>query len=401
MHGGIPWDGGELGAWSDRVDGVEGGAEQGSEWVASVGAGRVVIGMPEAAQVELWEGLGASAGASAGLVLGTEGFGAAVAWSSGDLWVGQPELGLDAGALSRFEGASGAATTRILGEDGERLGATVRTCGDLDGDGVDDLVVGVPGFGGVTPAGTLAPRLAGAIGVVSGAGPPAGDIGIGAGSWIWGDESGAGLGAAFVCDVDIDGDGRVDLLVGLPWAGPDDVGAIVQVSPGPGPLSERTLRRMDGRVIDGWFGRSLAAADVDGDAVPDLLVGVPGASGGEGAVQWFSGAPWLVDEPLGRVVRTVRLPGARHAGRELAVGDLDGDGRPEVLVGAPDTVIDGDTDRGLAGLWSASAFSSGGPPDARIVGETPFARVGARPVLADLDGDGRAEVLLPLRAPAP
>lgn len=390
----------ERAAWTDRDDGFEGALADGSEWAIAAVAGRVAVGMPEADRVVRLDGLGGGAAAIGGSIDGEDGLGAAIAWVGEDLWSGAPGAGLEEGAVARFVGGAGPAVVTWAGGVGDRLGTVLRRCPDLDGDGEEEIVVGVPRFGGVTPDGTVVPALGGAVGRLP-VDLTAGDVGYGVGVWVWGDEAGAGLGAAVSCDADLDGDGLVDLLVGAPFAGVNDVGAVVHLDPLGGDLAIATRRRIDGVAADGWLGRAVAASDVDDDGVPDVIAGEPGANDGSGLVAWFSGARWLAGDPPNRVVRSVALPGARHAGRELAVGDVDGDGRDEIVVGAPDAVIEDDTDRGLVGVWWAAVFKGGASPAVRIVGETAFARAGARPVLADLDGDGSAELLLPLRAPAP
>ena len=96
------------------------------------------------------------------------------------------------------------------------------------------------------------------------------------------------------------------------------------------------------------FGRALAGVgDVDGDGVPDLTVGAPGQDvegrDTQGQVFLFSGA-------TGQQLRTLNNPtpqaGARF-GRELAgVGDVDGDGVSDLAVGAPFQPVEGRRDRG-------------------------------------------------------
>ncbi len=147
---------------------------------------------------------------------------------------------------------------------------------------------------------------------------------------------------------DLDGDSRADLIVGAHDA---DVGGIHRAGAAYA-FSGATgleLFRIEGASPDEFVGRSVAGADdFDGDGVPEVIVGALYAnSGNTGSVFVLSGA-------TGALLR-------RHDGTYWwegfgnsvgATGDLDGDGVGDLIIGAPYSRASG-----LAGSGRALVFS--------------------------------------------
>jgi hypothetical protein len=168
---------------------------------------------------------------------------------------------------------------------GDWFGFSVASLGDLDGDGVPDLAVGAPLTDGVQGAdeGTfwilfLMPdgRVDGVRKFSPGTGPLAAPD--------------AQLGRALANAGDIDGDGNVDLAVGAPF---HDVGVpdrgIVWIAFLDDDGTVDGVQRFDGSGTDfdgdldegDAFGDAIAGiGDLNGDGVPDLAVGAPGDDDG-------------------------------------------------------------------------------------------------------------------------
>jgi len=282
-----------------------------------------------------------------------------------------------AGAVFVFSGATGALLLRVDGlAAGDRLGSSVASAGDLDGDGVPDFLAGAPL---ADPAGL---DRAGSVFAFSGA----------AGALLFrfdGSFSHEELGTSVAGGGDGNGDGIPDLIAGGPFADPHgltDGGSAYVLSGATGAL----LRRFDGTAADfEFFGDSVAdAGDVDADGVSDWIVGAPGFNPqglDEGAAFVFSGATGAQLLFLDGPVEHARLGDAVGAG-----GDVDGDGAADVVSGGP-AKANGFEQAGVAFVFSGA----GGGEILRFEGKTPFGFLGVALAGArDVDGDGRSDLLV-------
>jgi hypothetical protein len=277
------------------------------------------------------------------------------------------------------------------------FGAEV-TSGDLNADQIADLVVSAP-------LDDAAGADAGAVFVFYGplAASPTPRLASSASAAFRGAAAGDRFGAS-VAVRDVSGDGLGDLLVGAPLndAAGSDGGAVYVYRGGPGFTSRTTAQALARLVASGAqhsFGDALAAGDVTGDGVPDLLVGAPlqGAAGGSsGAAYVFRGGASLTSASAASAL--VQIAGASsgdHLGRSLGVADATGDGFGDLFLGAPEaksTGVQGGAVfvfRGGAALVSGSAASA----DFRLDGEASGDRLGQAFALGDADGDGRADLL--------
>jgi len=262
---------------------------------------------------------------------------------------------LPVGSSSEVVTLEGLTAETASGDD--QFGRALAT-GDFDGDGFDDLAIGIPGRRVVLGGGGIADG-AGAILLIYGAaaGLDGGnvaflhrDVTSFEGATAAGDELGAALAVG-----DFDHDGFDDLAVGAPGddvVGFDDNGAVnVLYGSADGlSLARDQIWIQNDIVVNGdedgdRFGSALAAGDFDGDGFDDLAVGVPfedylaladaGAIyqlvGGAAGLATGSGAPFVVQE-------TIAADGSEPGdefGSELSAGDLDGDGLDDLLVASP------------------------------------------------------------------
>jgi hypothetical protein len=324
---------------------------------------------------------------------------------------------IDLAALTPPEGYT------IEGAPGDFTGTAVANAGDVNGDGIPDALIGSPGELGAP----------GSVYVVYGRRPaPQAPIDLEklapSEGYRVGGADGDGLGQALANAGDVNGDGVPDGLLGAESADHSfaDSGSAYVVygqrssSPQTIELSAPGARAYR---IDGPSAFALAASavdnagDVNGDRVPDALVGAPGQANaliGSAYVVYGHAVPPAAAIELNRLTAAdgYRIADSRQAsGAGTAVaglGDVSGDGVPDALVGAIGARFRGGAGAAyvvygqrtaapaavdLAGLKAREGYAAGGVPSAAAGWGVADA--------GDVNGDGTEEawVMAPNYAP--
>ena len=337
-------------------------------------------------------------------------------------------LMLCSGALAQFPTIQKISDTagRFTGtlRDSDNLGYSMAGIGDVDDDGVDDIAVGVPfnddGEGNnqgavfilfMRPGGTV--RAHQKISATAGNGSilssnPLED-------WL---DPGDEFGRSVAGPGDLNGDGIPDLLVGAPG---DDEGKVHILT-----LNREgkfwRLGRIDdfdlGRVLNGGdrFGESIAVIpDADGDGTPDLAVGAPLNAGSDrGAIYLLSLKYEGASDTGGTRVTSytkisdssgglsANLSGSDAFGRSIAsLGDLNGDGEPDLAVGASGDDAGAGNNKGAAYILLMNSDRTVGTTIKITENQNGFTgdtdegdRFGYAMAALDLDDDGRRELVV-------
>ena len=139
---------------------------------------------------------------------------------------------------------------------------------------------------------------------------------------------------------DVNGDGVSDILIGAPGQGRAYVfdgatGALI-----------RTITSPVAETLPS-FGFAVAGGrDVNGDGIPDFVIGAPQA-GGKGAAFVFNGA----NGTLLYTLRAAPQAFAKFGSSVALIPDVTGDGRPDIMVGAPDHTVNGLLNAGEAFIF--------------------------------------------------
>ncbi|MFG0316833.1 MAG: FG-GAP-like repeat-containing protein [Planctomycetota bacterium JB042] len=314
-----------------------------------------------------------------------------------DLVVGAPKAQASAGEVWVFAGPSLAPPGLIPAPAGSGAGGfgTALAAGDFDLDGQLDVVVGSPGE---TVAGKL---FAGRVRVYSGS--------FAAPKWTLDDPTPSfpGLFGGALDAGDADLDGRDDLLVGAPSCPVGGIAGAGEAWLFSGPFVAPPLLFPDPQpTTNGAFGCRVKFGDVTAGPRPEVLVGTPGGYGDldqnpgglrVGEVQVFvDGDPNAVIELFDPTFEDFQ-----HFGMDVSAADVNGDGREDLIVGAFLGDRPGVTDAG-------QTFVLLGPDLQQTFFVTPRtgsanAQFGVFGDAADVDGDGRAELLItaPLHSSGP
>jgi hypothetical protein len=289
-----------------------------------------------------------------------------------DLAIGAPleNIGstVDAGGISVLYGTSSTSglttngnrffsqqTSGVIGdvETNDRFGGAL-AAGDFNGDGYDDLAIGIPGeaIGPLTGAGAVAVLYGSASGLTA------------SGDDFWHQDSTGIKGAAEVGDAfgsslaacDVNDDGRDDLVIGSPGeaigskTGAGAVSLLLGSGAGLTHVGDQIWSQDSANVIGGAesgdnFGTSLSCGDFNGNGFMDIAIGTPGEDIGSkvdaGAVSMLPGTAsgftaagdefWSQD--------TSGVIGGSEAGDQfgyaVVADDFNADGKSDLAIGVP------------------------------------------------------------------
>ena len=240
-----------------------------------------------------------------------------------------PDCSPQSGGINILSGFHGGPLFAAVGTPGARLGSTVIGIGDVNGDGHDDVAASAPGIGKVyiydAYNNSVLRTFAGAV--IGKYGHSIANVG------------------------DLDGDGGNEIAIGAPYTGLSFMPGKVFIYNG---TTGTMLHCWLGQAGDG-FGFSVAgASDVNGDGFDDVAVGAPWAHVDEqstGRVEVRSGQ-------TGQLVKAINASSdfCRYGASVAGLGDLDGDGMSDFIVGAPQA---GTSDQGAAFVYPGTPNTLG------------------------------------------
>ena len=392
---------------------------------------------------------GAQFGASVSVVGDVNGDGYA------DVLVGAPAFNGSAGAAYLYFGGAGASINvtsdaRLDGQQsGAEMGRSVSGAGDTNGDGYADILIGEPlldlpasagdqgrahlylgGVGAFEPTvdqqftGTELSRLGFSVGSGDVNSDGFSDVLIGSPSFNGGDADegaaflyfggarrldtqedsgvtslqGSGQAGRSIATGDVNGDGYSDLIVGN--YGYDDgqltnAGVVRVYFGSTGGFNTTLDAQLSAGQAEARFGGSVSSGDINGDGYDDVVVGAPFWDGGEldeGAGFVYFGGPGAFNTTVDGRVESNQV-NAQMGSSIAVVGDVNGDGKSDVVVGA---VFYDNTnpEQGAAFLYYGGAgFNT--VADARLETNQSSAFIGVSTAGAgDVNGDGFADVIV-------
>ena len=351
--------------------------------------------------------------------------GAVYVISSADLVTADESDGLRDGEVELGRVAAQLHSWKLLAEPGFEAGTALAPLGDLDGDDDPEFAVGADAFefGAVYIVESQDLLAVDALDGLADGVVALNSVHRGSGSWILGASPRTGFGTSVSAAQQDDAD---TLLLGEPRsANRAEPGSTHRLVGARLLAHDSADSRVDGRIYIGsttgqpyfrgeaaWdrAGYSVAAGDFDGDGEADAIIGAPlqDAGGDSAGAVYLAGSRAITAglNELGTIAsreHSWKFVGATangQIGRSLSLGDFDGDGQTDLVLGGlgelvvlsgtsdhlqridlDDGTLDGIIDLGRAGLQTGSRRLT-------AIGHI------APTVVGDVDGDGMADLLI-------
>lgn len=292
----------------------------------------------------------------------------------------------------------------FVGEDSSGMPSALTGLGDVDGDGIDDFLIGAVNSGEAAPSAGQVYLFLGRESVWA----PASSLADADASFLgeFEDDHASALDGRG----DVNGDGLNDILIGAVGsdAAESEAGQSYLVfGRAAGWSMDTSLAAADtsflGQADGDTSGQAGCLADADGDGFADILIGAKGhenGDGDEGRAYLVAGeaSGWQMDQSLDTADARVdaEAPGDWFGWPISCVGDVNGDGFEDALISA---IMNGENgpESGQSYLFLGSSSVLDGPlePAASFLGSEEGDRAGvALTGGGDVDGDGFADILI-------
>ncbi len=324
--------------------------------------------------------------------------------------------------LSSLDGSTGFVVGGDNLTDTDRIGSSVAS-GDIDGDGYDDLIIGAPlsgdnygyygdahvvfGFNDTTTDTLELSSLDGTTGFVLR-------------GHIY-----EGFSGNAVASGDINGDGYDEVIIGAPNDSGINSEAYVVFGKSTAFASSIELSSLDGSTgftfgtgpIDTFYGNAVSSGDVNGDGYDDLIIGAqkaehPNPTHGNASDEGLTFVVFGKSTTFASKVERSSLDGNTgftihgvdfddNSGSAVASGDVNGDGRQDMIIGAYGADPNGSNSGETYVVFGQSSFAStlelsslNGSTGYVLNGIKSLANSGIAVAVGDINGDGRQDVII-------
>ncbi len=270
-----------------------------------------------------------------------------------------------------------------------RMGNSVSSAGDVNGDGYNDVIVGASYYGN-------GQSFEGAAFVYHGS---ASGISTTAAAVLESNQADANFGHFLSTAGDVNGDGYSDVIVGAYNYdnGQNDEGAAFVYHGSASGISTTAAAMVESNQVNAYMGHSVSSAgDVNGDGYSDVIVGAHWYDNGntnEGSAFVYHGSPNGISTTAASVLESNR-PLVYFGYSVASAGDVNGDGYSDVIVGAY-YYTNGHTNEGAAFVYHGSASGINTSAAAMLESNQTIAQMGHSVSSAgDVNGDGYSDVIV-------